>query len=643
MGLDFPPKVVAADEAEHAGNSVQRKKRVHFGVPLSPEFFDRWLPPSTPLHKGGTPAAPPSSAGSQLRSLLKTPQRPVPALPQPDFNSPSPTKSPAPTLPQPDFSSPSLTEDSPPPSTGFHTAGARPPCQEEEGKVPDPVRITAPVVAEEACSSQQDAADVAPGVCEETARRESRQPDTSPASPPTPSRETETDPEQDSAPEPPVSTAGPAPEPPVITAGPAPEPPVSTAGPAQRRGRKRKQPTENDTAAARRRPSRNAAVSASGKMKGCAGKRRWGSKEVDRSLYGKRDYASKNPLLSPITEALSSTSRSPTPQRHRSARRRPVEDCREIHNPSMPPGEEPGHGDPVASVVTAAALWRKRFLLLPALEATLNGRPDDHEADSPAGVTAEGDTSRAARTADRAASGSHSERPAACPRGGESEPERKAQKERQSEGEKGQHSPQRRFREGDTRTHMQTDARCSEALERVVPMDRDTGGEAEGHSDADAHRSAQSGAGDAAVPEPDAQPDAGQEAAGAASQRAKPGRRSGALGRPKGRRSALLCPRSVDFCIEDVLQPLPRDRRSVRRSLRNQSHRDPSASGLAWVPHPSPSPTAAARRSTRRGTRGRLSSARKTPQPRPQSSPTPPTSSPSSTHDLPTLLEAPSP
>lgn len=53
---------------------LKKKKQVHFGDPLSPEFFDKNLPPSTPLQKGGTPARAPTPGGSlQLRSVLKTP------------------------------------------------------------------------------------------------------------------------------------------------------------------------------------------------------------------------------------------------------------------------------------------------------------------------------------------------------------------------------------------------------------------------------------------------------------------------------------------------------------------------------------------------------------------------------------------
>uniref|UniRef100_A0A8B9HY35 PP1-binding domain-containing protein n=1 Tax=Astyanax mexicanus TaxID=7994 RepID=A0A8B9HY35_ASTMX len=68
-------------------SSVSKKKRVRFGAPLSPEFFDKTLPPSTPLQKGATPLRPPSSTGRK-HSLLKTPQRFEPPLPQPDFYSP---------------------------------------------------------------------------------------------------------------------------------------------------------------------------------------------------------------------------------------------------------------------------------------------------------------------------------------------------------------------------------------------------------------------------------------------------------------------------------------------------------------------------------------------------------------------------
>lgn len=52
-----------------------KKKSVRFGSPLSPEVFDKTMPPSTPLRKGATPAQTPTpGGGSALRSALKTPQ-----------------------------------------------------------------------------------------------------------------------------------------------------------------------------------------------------------------------------------------------------------------------------------------------------------------------------------------------------------------------------------------------------------------------------------------------------------------------------------------------------------------------------------------------------------------------------------------
>lgn len=52
-----------------------KKKSVHFGSPLSPEVFDKTMPPSTPLRKGATPAQTLTPGGGHmLRSALKTPQ-----------------------------------------------------------------------------------------------------------------------------------------------------------------------------------------------------------------------------------------------------------------------------------------------------------------------------------------------------------------------------------------------------------------------------------------------------------------------------------------------------------------------------------------------------------------------------------------
>lgn len=79
------------EESNGTPTTMTKKKRVRFGGPLSPEFFDKNLPPSTPLQKGGTPARPQTPGGSlQLRSVLKTPQSEskTPKC-RPDFSSPT--------------------------------------------------------------------------------------------------------------------------------------------------------------------------------------------------------------------------------------------------------------------------------------------------------------------------------------------------------------------------------------------------------------------------------------------------------------------------------------------------------------------------------------------------------------------------
>ncbi|RVE68618.1 hypothetical protein OJAV_G00093610 [Oryzias javanicus] len=75
---------------------------------------------------------------------------------------------------------------------------------------------------------------------------------------------------------------------------------------APRSRRKRKQPEESEPV---KRSTRSAAKSACGRLK-VTSTRKW-NKDVDRSLYGSRAYASKNPSLSPIRERLSLSRRPP--------------------------------------------------------------------------------------------------------------------------------------------------------------------------------------------------------------------------------------------------------------------------------------------------------------------------------------------
>ncbi|KAF5895699.1 cell division cycle-associated protein 2 isoform X1, partial [Clarias magur] len=264
---------------------ASKKKRVRFGAPLSPEFFDKNLPPSTPLQKGATPACLPSSTGRK-HSLLKTPQR---------FESP---------LPQPDFGSPERNGASP------VTHGDAAVDGDEDEVFLRNQKISFHIMDEEYDDPPKDTTASAEmgelAACHKPLAKDPKTTDSASqgdeeaqlsitAVPDHPTEEPELKTEQEDQIEP-LKT------------------PESSAGAPRPRGRKRKQPAEAEVTDTRR-SSRSAAESAKGKMKTSSVKKRFGSKEVDRSLYGKRDYASKNPLLSPIIEAARSSLNS-TPVQH---------------------------------------------------------------------------------------------------------------------------------------------------------------------------------------------------------------------------------------------------------------------------------------------------------------------------------------
>ncbi|XP_060893262.1 cell division cycle-associated protein 2 isoform X1 [Labrus mixtus] len=274
-------------------STIKKKKRVHFGGPLSPEFFDKNLPPSTPLQKGATPARAQTPGGAlQLRSLLKTPQG----------NEAQTQKA------QSDFSSPTTFGASP---TLAIPCNRRTPTVGEDGEDKDAKEeVDSAVTADTDCSW-----DVQPLNLNNAFHEESL-PQVLPASDPEPSAASWLDdldeltslPEKEKQQDAVVAV--------VETKsrkrkqpGPKCESPSDT--PARSGSRKRKQPEEGEPV---KRSTRSAAKSASGKMKlNSAAGRRW-NKDVDHSLYGSRAYASKDPNLSPITESLSSIGKSPAAQ-----------------------------------------------------------------------------------------------------------------------------------------------------------------------------------------------------------------------------------------------------------------------------------------------------------------------------------------
>uniref|UniRef100_A0A3B4G9M6 PP1-binding domain-containing protein n=1 Tax=Pundamilia nyererei TaxID=303518 RepID=A0A3B4G9M6_9CICH len=413
------------------------KKRVRFGGPLSPEFFDKNLPPSTPLQKGGTPARPQTPGGSlQLRSVLKTPQ--------------SESKTPK---CRPDFSSPTAFGASPtltmPCKSRMHSEG-----DEEEVKV-DEIKL---------CCQYDDYTVHLPEESE----------------------------------------------------------PV-------------------------KRSARSAAKLASGKMKMTSSTTRRWNKDVDRSLYGSREYASKNPALSPITERLSFISQSPTAQETPSIscmgkkkKKLPVCDltCEDsVTSPSLSEKSAAGQDSRLLGVRVRGRRLKKRKVSV-----------------------ADSDLTR-----------------------GETEQQLYEEQTTTS-------------LELSTRTPSVHEERQEDTVELCAQTSADTP-----CTESECHVSAH-------VPTSDClnstEPAHGKAKHGRRSSVSS----SVTADQEEGETAHVdLAPWQADFNFEDVFKPVcTRGQRSVRRSLRNQSNAENSSSaGLTWLPRTSPESS----KETRRRTRGRRLSA----------------------------------
>ncbi|XP_056147055.1 cell division cycle-associated protein 2 isoform X2 [Lampris incognitus] len=262
-------------------NSTVKKKRVHFGGPLSPELFDKHLPPSTPLRKGGTPIrAHTPGRDSQLQSLLKTPQRIETQTPIAKFN----------------FSSPVDFGASPPLSIQHnyrvHSVGED--DEEMSEKIPFPSMEEINCLIADATEGIEEIQPLDSNTAFQEESLSGTLTDSVPCFEALPSALYQTDGQEEPESLPKTETE--------------PESKV----PARSRSRKRKQPEESKPVL---RSKRSAAMSASEMMKPTRVKRQWGAKDVDRSLYGPRAYASKNPNLSPIAERRSSKTRQPLTRR----------------------------------------------------------------------------------------------------------------------------------------------------------------------------------------------------------------------------------------------------------------------------------------------------------------------------------------
>ncbi|CAL9708686.1 unnamed protein product [Knipowitschia caucasica] len=513
--------------------TVKKKKQVRFGEPLPPELFDKTLPPSTPLKKGGTPARilTPGDA-LKMRSLLKTPQR---------ADSPC-TYSPSTNLL---FASPVLSMP-----RGQRIMTSEEDTEEMSGKIPfpmDEIELEA-AIAEESLNAQplkldtafnEDSLSLCVTECE-TKPVESGSPADS--QPPEPEEEHSAQTDTEAAASGTRTRRGKA--------------TLDTAEATCSSGRKRKLPEESEPV---KRSSRSAAKTASGKMKASAASRRW-NKKVDRTLYGSREYASKNPSLSPITERLSMRLFRAT----------------EEHVEDTVPSQEPCPNISCKTKFVGVQRTRRRSgskgtgrALKGRKVSVSNGRADAAVHDRSEASYAQQD-----ETEELSIYASHTD--------GDARSDISAMDVFDTPTAENEESASPAIVEATT-SFFQSD-KLKRASVQVKPSPEKVSDEKMSSEVERRHGEQALSHQESALSRPDEHK---AEVAAAA--------------------AASLPPWHEEFNFEDVFKPVPtRGQRSVRRSLRNQSNLDPSSSGgLAWLPHVSPESI----KESRRRTRGRRLSA----------------------------------
>lgn len=546
-----------ADSLSNPTVRKKKKKQVRFGDPLPPELFDKNLPPSTPLQKGGTPARAPTPGGA-LRSLLKTPQR---------SDSPSAQQ-------HPEVSSPSVFGASPALSMPRCRRMATSEDDDEQmsGKIPFPleeIEIEAAIAEESFLNVQPLNLDSAfheeslshiETECE-TKAAESASPTA--ALPPEPLQQEELPPQTDAE--------------------------AQAPGTSRRRG---KLPEESEPV---KRSSRAAAKTASGKMKSDTATRRW-NKKVDLSLYGSREYASKNPSLSPITERLSPelscSTEEPLAESSSAPGQEPQADlCCNGNSVSSDPA--PSAAAQTADMTALNASTTPQVSLSLPQGATRSGVRRTRRL-SGSKVTGRPLKGRKVSVNDEQAEGR------VCKRSKESEAFNNARQEEKEEAELNT------VVEG-PRDDVIGEICATNLLEAATDVNGEPESQATSFSPT---KEAKQSLGCSVELSPDSHPDAKlshdiqlqnqQENTPLSSNNQQKVEAAAA------QLSLLLW--QDDFNCEDVFKPAPtRGQRSVRRSLRNKSSVDPGCcdGGTAWLPHTSPETV----KEQRRRTRGRRLSA----------------------------------
>uniref|UniRef100_A0AAQ4NT91 PP1-binding domain-containing protein n=1 Tax=Gasterosteus aculeatus aculeatus TaxID=481459 RepID=A0AAQ4NT91_GASAC len=571
----------------------EKKKSVRFGGPLSPEFFDKHLPPSTPLKKGGTPGRAATPCGSfQLCSVLKTPQRSEPRTTT--------------TQARLDLSGLDMFGASPtlamPRNRSVASAG-------EDDKDSDGGRTIAFPLMEEIDSAEtgdteytleNQPVNLNAAFHEEFLSQILTESETSPStiSPadsldePAPFLEKEN--HHEAAVEAPVEA--PARSRNQRKKHPGPEQAARSEPPAGCAGRKRKLPEESEPV---KRSTRSAAKAASGRIKtNSAAKWRW-NKDVDRSLYGSRAYASKNPNLSPITERL------PLLQ-SQAAQQIPCESCT---TPNHETGSNPQSADdpPATDDLPATNALEK-----------LSGDPVTSPNSSKKQPLRKGRRQSGPRVKRNGAKKRRVAVPNEALRGEESldqtgrSTEELCEEQTTTDPDASSGTPLTRSEPEQGKVDAEHDAVIpAETLGADCPG---SGAESDNTLSQSGRRTPRRGSVDAAAlreRENRAEAEQGEQAASRQENlQSSSGGQEGT-----GVADFHLAPWQADFNFEDVFKPVPaRLQRSVRRSLRNRSAAEQgvgdgsagnSSVGLAWLAWTSPD----SNKESRRKTRGRRLSA----------------------------------
>lgn len=371
---------------------------------------------------------------------------------------------------------------------------------------------------------------------------------------------------------------------------------VTSEAPARSTSRKRKQPEESEPV---KRSTRSAAKTASGKMKqSAAATRRW-NKEVDRSLYGSRAYASKNPALSPITERLSFISQQTSPLSSTETHLNP-EMVSDTHT-SCDIGVTNASENSVTSSKERAA-GKSRRLSGPRVR----GRRRKNSKVSAAGsdlVSEEAEDQVGAMTEEQREdqTTTNQEAPRETPSTHTVPEEEGADTEElcaqtpadtlstQSDGTSECHGSQH-VTTSDCPPSAEESSNTEPAQRKAKQGRRSSVNSSVLQDHAEEHQTSRE------VEEK------GQVNQAASQQENLQSGSDGQEEEEGGAAVVDLAPWQADFNFEDVFKPVAtRGQRSVRRSLRNQSNTEHSSSsgGLAWLPHTSPDSTKEARRKTR--------------------------------------------